>query len=97
MAKEIRWTDRAIVDRTNIYKYWFKHNKSDTYSERLETLFKKSSKLISVFPQIGKQTEYRGVYVKIIKNYKIFYRIKPKEIVILRVWDSRQHPDSRNV
>jgi len=66
MAKEIRWTDRAIVDRTNIYEYWLEHNKSGTYSEKLETIFKKSAELISVFPQIGKQTEYRGVYVKII-------------------------------
>ena len=73
MAKKIRWTTRAIADRTNIYKYWLDKNNSKTYSEKLEYFFNKSAEIISVFPQIGRKTDYRNVYVKVIKDFKIFY------------------------
>jgi len=36
MAKKIKWTSRAIVDRTDIYQYWIERNLSNTYSEKLE-------------------------------------------------------------
>jgi toxin YoeB len=94
MAKEIRWTNRSIVDRTNIYRYWLDRNQSDAYPEKLERLFEKSAELISNFPHIGARTNYRNIYSKVVKDYKIFYRIEPNEIQILRVWDTRQHPTS---
>ncbi|MFY0690044.1 MAG: type II toxin-antitoxin system RelE/ParE family toxin [Cyclobacteriaceae bacterium] len=94
MAKKVRWTTRSISDRTNIYRYWLDRNQSDTYPEKLEQLFEKSAELISNFPNIGTLTNYRNVYSKVVKDYKIFYRIEPNEIQILRVWDTRQHPDS---
>ena len=94
MAKKVRWTTRSITDRTNIYRYWLERNQSDSYPEKLEQLFEKSAELISNFPNIGTQTDYRNVYSKVVRDYKIFYRIEPNEIQILRVWDTRQHPDS---
>jgi addiction module RelE/StbE family toxin len=94
MAKKIRWTTRAIIDRTNIYKYWLERNQSNSYPEKLEQLFEKSADIISNFPNIGTRTDYRNIYSKIVRDYKIFYRIEPDEIQILRVWDTRQHPDS---
>ena len=97
MAKEVRWTTRSILDRTNIYKYWLERNQSDAYPDKLEQLFEKSAELISNFPNIGIQTDYKNVYSKVIKDYKIFYRIEPNEIQILRVWDTRQYPDSANL
>lgn len=96
MAKEIKWTTRSITDRTEIYKYWLKRNQSDTYPEKLEQLFEKSAEIISKFPYIGMPTNYRNVYSKVVKDYKIFYRIRHDEIQILRVWDTRQHPDTAN-
>lgn len=97
MGKEVSWTNRAIVDRTNIYKYWLNRNQSNIYSEKLEELFERSAEIISNFPLIGTATNYRKVYAKIVKDYKIFYRIKSDEIQILRVWDTRQHPDSTGI
>ena len=94
MAKKVRWTTRSIIDRTNIYKYWLERNQSDSYPEKLEQLFEKSAELISNFPNIGTRTDYRNVYSKIVRDYKIFYLIETDEIQILRVWDTRQHPDS---
>jgi plasmid stabilization system protein ParE len=94
MAKKIRWTTRSIIDRRNIYKYWLKRNQSNVYSEKLEQLFEKSAEIISNFPNIGTRTNYRNVYSKIVREYKVFYRIDSDEIQILRVWNTRQHPDS---
>ncbi len=94
MAKKIRWTTRSIADRTDIYKYWLERNQSDSYPEKLEQMFEKSAELIENFPNIGIPTDYRNVYSKVVRDYKIFYRIEPNEIQILRVWDTRQHPDS---
>jgi len=92
MAKKVRWTTRAIIDRSKIYRYWLKRNQSNIYSEKLEDLFEKLAETISNFPHIGTQTSYREVYTKIISNYKIFYRINADEIQILRVCDTRQNP-----
>ncbi|MEQ9232053.1 MAG: type II toxin-antitoxin system RelE/ParE family toxin [Cyclobacteriaceae bacterium] len=94
MAKKIRWTNRAIIDRANIYKYWLQRNQSNSYPEKLEQLFEKSAETISNFPKIGSLTDYRNVYSKVVGDYKIFYRIEHDEIQVLRVWDTRQHPDS---
>ncbi|MBO6497387.1 MAG: type II toxin-antitoxin system RelE/ParE family toxin [Roseivirga sp.] len=87
MTKTIKWTTRSILDRTDIYKYWLNRNKSDAYSE-------KSAELISNYPHIGMQTNYRNVFSKVVKDYKIFYRVSSNEIQILRVWDTRQRPES---
>ena len=97
MAKKIRWTTRSIVDRTNIYRYWLERNQSDIYPNKLEQLFEKSAVIISNFPSIGTPTNYRNVYSKVVRDYKIFYRTEPDEIQILRVWDTRQDPDSKRL
>lgn len=97
MAKEVRWTNRSIIDRSDIYRYWLERNKSNTYPEKLEELFEKSAEMISKFPYIGTQTNYRNVYAKIVGDYKIFYRIQTDEIQILRVWDTRRHPKNTRI
>jgi toxin YoeB len=97
MAKKIKWTRIAIIDRTKIYQYWLERNQSDTYPEKLEQLFEKSAETIAKFPNIGITTNYRNVLSKIVRDYKIFYRITPDEIQILRVWDTRQNPDSLRI
>lgn len=94
MAKKVRWTAKSIHDRTEIYRYWNERNQSEVYSEKLEQLFEKSADLISKFPHIGRRTNYRNVSFKVVRNYKVFYRIEAEEIQILRVWDTRQHPKS---
>lgn len=53
MAKEIVWTETAVLDRFRIYQFWLLHNQSHSYSEKLETLFNESAKLIAEYPEIG--------------------------------------------
>ncbi|TKB96958.1 type II toxin-antitoxin system RelE/ParE family toxin [Pedobacter cryophilus] len=92
MSKKIEWTAAAIKDRFKIYKFWLEHNKSDTYSEKLEALFKEAANIIAEFPEIGIQTDYPNLRLKVISNYQLFYIHSVKTIQILRVWDTRQNP-----
>lgn len=72
MAKKIDWTDRSLQDRLDIFKYWVKQNKTDTYSIKLEELFKQTSKLLAEFPEIGTKTNYRKFKSE---DYKTFQNV----------------------
>ena len=93
MAKKIIWTLRSIQDRIQIYQYWQEHNRSDSYSNKLESLFNTTANLISKYPEIDTTTNFHNVRIKVVKSYKIFYRVLNDRIEILRAWDSRQKPE----
>lgn len=92
MAKKIEWTQTSIKDRFTIYHFWINNNKSDSYSKKLEILFNDAAKLISEFPEIGTETDYPNLRVKVIKSYKLFYINEVDKIQIVSVWDCRQNP-----
>lgn len=92
MAKEIVWTESSVRDRLEIFTFWLVHNKSAIYSNKLEELFNESVKLLAEFPHMGAVTDFKDLRVKIVRNYKIFYRDTPGRIEIIRVWDTRQDP-----
>lgn len=91
------WTQTAIQDRVKIYQYWANKNKSNLYSEKLERLFGEGAKLLSEFPEIGTQTDFQNIRVKVIRTYKLFYLNQPDSIQILRVWHTGQDPDKLEV
>lgn len=93
MAKQIVWSRRAQRDRREILEYWRIRNKSNSYSKKLNRLFKESIKIITDFPQIGKPTDEANTRIKIVKDYLIIYEETQTQIVILTIWDSRQDPD----
>jgi plasmid stabilization system protein ParE len=93
MVKEIVWTETSVRDRLKIYEFWLEHNKSPVYSNKLENLFNESAKLLAQFSQIGIATDYLDVRIKLVRNYKLFYKDTPTRIEILRVWDTRQDPN----
>lgn len=97
MAKKIIWTETSIIDRFRIYQFWLEHNRSDSYSEKLERLFNESVRLISLYPEIGTRTDFPEIHVKVIRNYKLFYRNKADTIEIIRVWDTHQNPDKLKI
>lgn len=93
MAKQIVWSRRAQRDRKEILEYWRIRNKSNTYSKKLNRLFKESIKIITDFPQIGKPTDEADTRIKIVRDYLIIYEETQTQIVILTIWDSRQNPE----
>jgi plasmid stabilization system protein ParE len=97
MAKEVIWAFRAVQDRDGIYRFWEHHNQSDSYSKKLDLLFQEAVRLISQFPALGPLTAFPGVRVKIVRTFKIFYRVNSETIEIVRVWDSHQNPDTLKI
>ena len=95
MARQIIWTKRAQKERIDILKFWIEHNKSRTFSRRLNDLFKDSLKLISRYTFIGKPSNREGVRVKVLKNYLVIYQITLTEIIVLSIWDNRQNPENQ--
>jgi plasmid stabilization system protein ParE len=68
MAKQVVWSLRAHTDRKEILNYWRLRNKSNSYSKKLNQLFKESVKIITDFPQIGKSTDEANTRIKIVKD-----------------------------
>lgn len=92
MAKKIVWSHTSIRDRFNIYEFWLNKTKSDLYSEKLEKLFTEAVKLLAEFPEIGTQTDFANVRVKVVRDYKVFYVNLNDSIHIIRVWGTKQNP-----
>lgn len=92
MVKKIEWTQTSLEDRFKIYTFWVEKNRSDSYSKKLEILFNEAARLISEFPEIGTETDFPQLRVKVIKSYKLFYLNQVDKIKIVRIWDSRQDP-----
>ena len=73
------------------------HNKSKTFSLKLDKLFISSIKDIARRPNIGRKTEFENVQVKIVRSYLIFYEVIKTDLVILSIWDGRRDPQSLKV
>ena len=93
MAKQVIWSRKAQDDRKKILTYWIERNKSNTYSIKLDSLFRKVIHLIHEYPQIGKPTDDKKARIKIVKDYLIIYEETDTSLVILSIWDSRQNPE----
>jgi toxin YoeB len=92
MAKQVVWSLRAQDDRKNILSYWRQRNKSNTYSKKLNLLFKEAVNTIRDLPKIGKLTDDRNARIKVVRDYLIIYEETETTIYILTVWDGRQDP-----
>ena len=93
MVREVVWSIRAQEDRKKILEFWIKHNKSNSYSKKLNSLFKTAVKLIIEHPHIGKPTDWDNIRVKIIRDYLMIYEVTDSKIYIHSIWDSRQDPE----
>jgi len=92
MAKQIIWTPTAQNDQFDIFDYWNNRNKSNLYSKKLNKLFQEHLAIISKHPEIGVKLR-ADVYRKTVRDYQLIYLNRPKEIVLLAIWDTRQRPD----
>jgi toxin YoeB len=67
MARQVIWSNKAVLDCFQIYKFWVYNNQSETYSKKLELLFQEAANLLSQFPEVGAKTDIDGVRVKVVK------------------------------
>ncbi|HLF62631.1 MAG TPA: type II toxin-antitoxin system RelE/ParE family toxin [Saprospiraceae bacterium] len=87
------WTEKAEEDRERIFEFWNKRNASNIYSRRINELVEKYLKLTKLYPGVGLATNRLNVRYHLMgRNFKLFYKISGKKIIILRFWDVRQNP-----
>ena len=95
MAKrKIVWSNTAYIQRKKILIYWIELNKSNTYSIKLLQQTKEATKLLSEFPEIGKQVDIKNVRCFVMGNYSLYYTIDSLKINIVTFWDNRQDPET---
>lgn len=93
MAKKVRWTTRALIDRKGILDYWIERNKSKTYSLKLFASFKYSTSLLAKNAEIGIPSGTPNVKsIVVAQNYLVFYSIEADAIYILTIWDTHRDP-----
>jgi plasmid stabilization system protein ParE len=91
--KKIIWSSQAEIEFVKILEFFNERNKSFTYSRKLANQFKAALKQVSEKPEIGLQTQAENIRGIISGNYILFYHLGSQEIMVLKVWDSRQNPE----
>lgn len=98
MAKRIIiWTKNSEIQLQNILEYYKTRNQSPIYSRKLYKKIKRELKGVSINPEIGTKTKLKNIRGLIIDDYIVFYEILENQILILKVWDCRQNPESLNI
>ncbi len=91
----IKWSNRAVKEKSDILRYWVKHNGSETYSEKIETETDKAINLILENTLIGEKVKNRNNVrrLTVMRDYSIYYTVIEKYVYILAFWDNRQNPE----
>ncbi len=98
MGKRIIWKPKPQRQIREIERY-FKEELGtvQAFDNFLDALYERLT-TIADYPESGRPTGYKTVrYWKIDDHRSVFYRIKPDCIVIILIWDARQHPDKNPI
>ena len=93
MVRKLIWSKLSLRQKRDIFEYLNEHNKSKSYSRKLNNLFNEAAELLTDYPSIGEKTNYKNVRLKLVRDYWMIYRIKDKHIQILTIWDYRRNPE----
>jgi toxin YoeB len=92
MAGEIIWSPKAKSELIEILEYWVNRNKSNVYSLKLNQLIQEQLIFILEFPKIGRKTDIKNVYVKIIIDYLLYYEIEKGNLHVLTIRHGKKNP-----
>ncbi|MDR0393907.1 MAG: type II toxin-antitoxin system RelE/ParE family toxin [Tannerella sp.] len=90
----IKWSHRAVKEKSDILRYWVKRNESEAYSERIELETDKAISVILKNNLAGEKVKNRDHVrrLTIMRDYSIYYTVTGKYVYILVFWDNRQNP-----
>lgn len=93
---KVAFSKKADEDFLSILNY-IKADFGSKASIDFKTLVFKFVDLIHAFPEIGSlEVADKGIRGFVVhRRLKIFYRITANKIIILRLFDTRQHPDRK--
>lgn len=92
MARKIIWTLKAKNELIEIFQYWNERNKSTNFSQKLNELINDLLNSISKFPESGKKTDIKKVYIKIIQHYHLFYQLNEDTVFVLSIRHTKRNP-----
>lgn len=93
MAKQIIWSIKAKNEQIYILEYWYHRNKSTQYSRKLFKLINEAIEKLAKEAIPRRSTEFSGISVKIVRDYKIYFKEDDQSIFVITIWDTRQDPD----
>jgi len=86
------WTETALKQRNQIFKYWNAKNKSNLYSKRLLSAISERTTSLLTFPEMGKEVDIEKTRVISLEHFSLFYDLDEDKIVVISFWDNRQNP-----
>ena len=93
VKRKVVWTETAIRQRREIFKYWNERNQSKLYSKKLLSLIFNHIQIISTNPEAFKETEIGPIRESAMGHFSLYYITSEVQIVIVAFWDNRQDPD----
>jgi len=85
---QVRFTDLAVADIENIKNHIAQDN--PLASSRMAVAIVAMADRLSVNPRLGRLGAMQGTFELTVKPYILVYAINRAEIVVLRIWHSRQ-------
>jgi len=94
MAVKIEWTEPVLQDLKNIVNY-IESEWSQGVSDKFVDELLQKVKSLSVQPSMGmasrKPPKVRSI--KVSKHNRLYYKLINNKVVLLNIFDTRQHPD----
>jgi len=92
MAKPIVLSHQASADRKQILEYWITRNRSNTYSIKLDRIFRENFEILSSYPKLGRLLGIKEIRALVVRDYLFAYQETETNVEIITIWDTRQDP-----
>jgi toxin YoeB len=83
MGLEIYYSPEFADSLEAILTYFDERNGSDQYSKKLFKMVHEQIRLLAIFPEIGRLTDFPGVRIMYIDKYGIEYQIRETSILVI--------------
>ncbi|MGB3227724.1 MAG: type II toxin-antitoxin system RelE/ParE family toxin [Saprospiraceae bacterium] len=95
VKKQVIWTETSIKELEIILQFYIQKNKNINFSSWLLGEIEKRIEIISIYPKIGRETDFSVLRILPFNNYGIIYKETDENIFIESIWDFRQNPMKR--
>jgi toxin YoeB len=95
MALEILYSQQFADNMESILRYFDERNGSDAYSRKLMGMIHSQIQTLTIFPEIGRMTDFPGVRILFVERYGIEYQIREDMILVVDIFSCLTNPDER--
>ena len=95
MALAVLYSPEFVDNLEAILTYYDERNGSDTYSKKLFKMLHEQIRLLSVFPEIGRITDFPGVRVVFVEKFGVEYQIREDAILVVDIYSCLTDPEKR--